>query len=70
MKSMKAGFWMQLASGVVLMAPAFAQQPADFRARITGGGGDRGLCTVVVDVDGSAEVEIRGDTGRLRTLSG
>jgi hypothetical protein len=35
-----------------------------------GGGGDRGKCTLEVVVDGVAEVEIRGDTANLRTLSG
>jgi len=70
MGSLKAKFSIQLACGALLVAPAFAQRSADFRARITGGGGDRGFCNVVVDVDGSAEVEIRGDEGRLRTLSG
>jgi hypothetical protein len=69
MRTINARFWMPLACGAVVLAPAFAQT-ADFRARITGGGGDRGLCTLVVDVDGSAEVELRGDQGRLRTLSG
>ena len=41
------------------------------RAVMTGGGnGDRGKCTVEVVVDGAAEVEIRGDEGTLRNLSG
>jgi len=40
------------------------------RAFITGGGGGRGKCTLEVDVDGAAEVEVAGDTGHLRTLSG
>jgi hypothetical protein len=39
------------------------------RAEIRGGGGD-GKCTIEVNVDGAAEVEIRGDHGRLRTLAG
>ena len=39
--------------------------------RLTGGGGnDNGKCTIEVYVDGSADVEIRGDRGFLRTLSG
>jgi hypothetical protein len=70
MRSPNARFWIPLACGALLLAPAFAQRPTDLRARITGGNGDRGLCTVVVDVDGVAEVEIHGDEGRLRTLSG
>jgi hypothetical protein len=40
------------------------------RASIRGGGGDGGKCTIEVVVDDAAEVEISGDTGRLRTLSG
>jgi len=39
------------------------------RANIRGGGGD-GKCTFEVVVDGAAEVQIRGDQGTLRTLSG
>lgn len=39
------------------------------RAEIRGGGGD-GKCTVEVEIDGIAEVEIRGDEGRLATLQG
>jgi hypothetical protein len=39
------------------------------RAEIRGGGGD-GKCTIEVEVDGVAEVEIIGDTARLRTLAG
>jgi hypothetical protein len=41
------------------------------RANLIGNGNsDRGKCTVEVVVDGAAEVEIRGDTGILRNLSG
>jgi hypothetical protein len=39
------------------------------RANITGGGGS-GKCTIEVEVDGTAEVEVSGDTARLRTLYG
>jgi hypothetical protein len=40
-------------------------------ANIRGGGGDRdGKCTIEVEVDGAAEVEIRGTTARLRTRRG
>jgi hypothetical protein len=58
-----------LAAGLVLTAPMFAQQVATFRAQIRGGG-DHGKCTIEVDVDGVAEIEIQGDQGRMRTLSG
>ena len=41
------------------------------RAVITGGGNpERGRCTIEVVVDGAAEVEVRGDSGILRNLSG
>jgi hypothetical protein len=54
-----------------LTVPLLAQRDSSFRASIRGGG-DRngGKCTVEVEVDDAAEVEIRGDTGRLRTLAG
>src|SRR5664279_2243926 len=39
------------------------------RAKISGGGGD-GKCTFEVTVNGLAEVQIRGDEGRLQTVSG
>ena len=53
----------------MLAGPMFAQQVATFRAQIRGGG-DHGKCTIEVDVDGVAEIEIQGDQGRKRTLSG
>ena len=40
------------------------------RATISGSGGESGKCTIEVRVDMSAEVDIYGDTGRLRTLAG
>lgn len=42
---------------------------ATIRANIKPGGGD-GKCTFEVEVDEVAEVEVRGDTGLLRTISG
>ncbi|MBZ5635020.1 MAG: hypothetical protein LAO55_18010 [Acidobacteriia bacterium] len=69
MKSNSRTFWTGLAAGLVLTAPMFAQQVATFRAQIRGGG-DHGKCTIEVDVDGVAEIEIQGDKGRMRTLSG
>jgi hypothetical protein len=50
-----------------LPALAFSET---FRARITGSRGDRGKCTIEVVVDEAAEVEVIGDTGRIRTLAG
>jgi len=40
------------------------------RATIVGGSNGSGKCTLEVNVDGSAEVEIWGDTAELRTISG
>jgi hypothetical protein len=40
------------------------------RANITGGGGDSGKCTIEVNVDQVAVVEIAGDQGRLITEQG
>jgi hypothetical protein len=70
MNSNSRTFWISVAGGLVLGAPAFAQRVDTFRAQIRGGGGDRGKCTIEVNVDGVAEVEIKGDEGRMRTLSG
>jgi hypothetical protein len=39
------------------------------RATMVRGGGN-GKCTIEVEVDGAAEVEVSGDMGTLRTLSG
>lgn len=40
------------------------------RAFIRGARSDHGKCTAEVEVDGVAEVAIRGDTGEIRTISG
>jgi hypothetical protein len=45
-------------------------QTAERRATFNGRGGDNGKCTIEVEVDGVVDVEIRGDRGVLRTLSG
>jgi len=58
-----------IAAGTALMAPAHAQT-GERRATFAAGGGNTGKCTIEVFVDGSAEVEIRGDRGILRTLNG
>lgn len=57
--------------GFVAAAPfLFPQDISDTRnADIRGGGGD-GKCTIEVEVDGIAEVEISGSTARIRTLQG
>jgi hypothetical protein len=59
-----------LTAAAVLIVPICAQT-AERRATLRGGGGnDAGKCTIEVYVDGSADVEIRGDRGFIRTLSG
>lgn len=55
-------------AGFAALLPA--QSTQTMRANIRGGGGDSGKCTIEVTVDGAADVEIRGDTGRIRTLQG
>ena len=67
---MRANAWRLIALAVLVAAPALAQPWQTYRGRITGGGGDRGKCTIEVRVDGSAELEISGADGRMRTLSG
>ena len=51
------------------LVPAAQSNPIPRRATITGGGGN-GRCTIEVTVDGSAEIEISGDSGLLTTISG
>jgi hypothetical protein len=53
----------------LLLQPAQADT-AYRRATITGGGGGNGWCTIEVNVDHAAEVEISGDSAVLRTLAG
>jgi hypothetical protein len=55
-----------LLAGWILPADA---NPVSRRATITGGGGN-GRCTIEVNVDGAAEVEISGDLGLLTTIGG
>jgi hypothetical protein len=59
-----------LAAAAVLVGPGNAQT-AERRATLTGASGsDAGKCTIEVYVDGAADVEVRGDRGFLRTVSG
>jgi hypothetical protein len=51
------------------MAPAWGQESLR-RATLTGDRGDRGKCTIEIVVDQMAEVQVSGDSGRLRTLRG
>ena len=58
-----------LTMSLVLATAAFAQNSR--QASMVGGGDrDRGKCTVEVVVDGAAQVDIRGTSANLRTLSG
>jgi hypothetical protein len=60
--------------GLVLLYCAvvvYAQIPDQIRrATIRGSKGTTGQCTIEVRVDHSAEVDVYGDSGRLRTLAG
>ncbi len=57
--------------GIVAVATVASAQTFPRRAAVVGGGSpDRGQCTIEVTVDGAAEVEIRGDVGVLRNVSG
>ena len=63
--------WLMILAVFTALATLLSAQTFQQRARITGtGNNDRGKCTVEVVVDGTAEVEIRGDTGILRNLAG
>jgi hypothetical protein len=54
---------------LLLVPAAEAQRGSSIRANIRGGGGN-GKCTFEVVVDGVAEIQITGDQGTLRTISG
>lgn len=62
-------------AGLLLLAGAMTASQAQVmdqvkRATISGVGGTSGKCTIEVRVDMSAEVDVYGDSGRLRTLAG
>jgi hypothetical protein len=64
------GFLLALAM-VAAVAPALAQrQVFERRAEIRGQRGDEGKCTIEVDVDDVAEVQIAGDRAWIHTMSG
>ena len=59
-----------LTVGAAITTAAYAQNDRR-QASITGGGSaNQGKCTIEVRVDGAAEVEVRGPSATLRTLSG
>ena len=65
---MNGRFFLTVVTAAALAGSAGAQQRR--ATMIAGGNGDVGRCYAEVRVDGSAEVEIRGDTATLRDLSG
>jgi hypothetical protein len=63
--------WRMGAFAVVAASISFGQPGYPRQATMVGGGGpDRGKCTIEVVVDDVAQVEIRGATAWLRTVSG
>jgi hypothetical protein len=54
--------------GTLALSP-IAAQTLSRRATVRGSD-PNGKCTIEVEVDGAAEVEVTGDMGRIRTLSG
>src|SRR5262249_25382539 len=68
-RQMNANLWVAIVGIGLAQLPS--AQGIQRRATMVGGGvGDRGHCRVEVVVDGSAEVELRGDTGVLRDVQG
>jgi hypothetical protein len=61
-----------IAAILVVLGQPLSAAGVSRRATIIGGGGGNGngKCTIEVNVDGAAEVEVFGDTGQLSTLSG
>ncbi len=58
-------------TALAALAPAAGAQQYQRRATfLNGGDRDRGKCTIEVVVDGAAEIDIRGDQGVIRNLSG
>ncbi len=67
---MKSKTLRTLAVTATFASAVFAQNNQRQATIIGGGGPDRGKCTLEVVVDDVAQVEIRGTTATLRTLSG
>jgi hypothetical protein len=55
---------------VLTLVAALEAQSSSRTATRTGVRGERGKCTIEVNVDGVAEIEIQGDRGILHTLTG
>jgi hypothetical protein len=60
--------WLMLFSAALTAQAQVSDQIR--QATITGSGGTSGKCTIEVRVDIAAEVDVYGDSGRLRTLAG
>lgn len=60
---------MLLTAGFLAFA-TISSADAVMRAAISGRGGDSGKCTIEVEVDDAADIEVRQDMGRIHTLSG
>jgi hypothetical protein len=58
------------AAVTVVASQAGAQQYQRRATMVGGGSNDRGKCTIEVVVDGAADIEIRGDQGTIRNISG
>jgi hypothetical protein len=67
---MKSQILRTLAVSTTLASAMFAQNSQRQATMVGGGGPDHGKCTVEVVVDDVAQVEIRGTTATMRTLSG
>src|SRR5438105_2568989 len=55
---------------IVTLGAALHAQSSSRTASRSGFRGDHGKCTIEVNVDGVAEIEIQGDRGNLHTLTG
>lgn len=61
--------WLILSFFISTAVSGFSQD--SMRANVRGNNrSDQGKCTIEVEVDAVAEVEVRGDTARIRTLAG
>ena len=56
--------------GVLALTAGLASAPPRKAAIVGGGDANRGKCTVEVVVDGTAQIEVRGDTATLRNAGG
>jgi hypothetical protein len=65
---MKVRFLLTVAAAAALAGPAAGQQR---RANMVGGGNQNGgRCVAEIVVDGAAELEVNGETGNLKNISG